>query len=58
MAYDIDPVLTVDEKAKLLPKMLDENWIIFFEHDQKVQAGTLKQEGKHFSLDKEIVISG
>ncbi len=54
MAYDINPVKTVEEKLELLPKVVKENWIIFFEHDQDIQACTVKQDGKHFHLNKVI----
>jgi glyoxylase-like metal-dependent hydrolase (beta-lactamase superfamily II) len=57
MAYDIQPLLTVQEKGKLLPKMVDENWILFFEHDPKLQACTVGQEGKHFKLKEAVTIS-
>ncbi|MBL7013670.1 MAG: MBL fold metallo-hydrolase [Candidatus Marinimicrobia bacterium] len=57
MAYDINPVKTVEEKIALLPKMVNENWILFFEHDQHIQAGTIKQVGKHFQLKDTVNIS-
>lgn len=57
MAYDINPVLTVKEKLDILPKIVHENWIIFFEHDQTTQAGTVMQDGKHFRLNKQIHIN-
>lgn len=33
MGYDLQPLLTVEEKKKILKKAVDENWILFFEHD-------------------------
>jgi len=57
MAYDINPVKTVKEKLELLPKMVEDNWIIFLEHDQNIQACSVKQEGKHFLLNKVISIN-
>ncbi len=56
MAYDIQPVVTVREKKALLPKMVDENWILFFEHDPDIAAGTVRFDGKHFSLGKAVSI--
>ncbi len=38
MAYDIHPVQTVQEKRKILPDIVEEEWIIFFEHDPAFQA--------------------
>ena len=38
MAYDVQPVVTMEEKQKLLQKMEREDWILFFEHDPHIQA--------------------
>ncbi|MFQ6613258.1 MAG: MBL fold metallo-hydrolase [Fidelibacterota bacterium] len=50
MAYDIHPVLTVQEKERILPTVVEENWILFFEHDPEVEAGTVTFDGKHYRL--------
>ena len=57
MAYDVQPVVTMEEKQKLLQKMEREDWILFFEHDPHIQACTVHKEGKHYKLNKEIKIS-
>ena len=57
MAYDVQPVLTMEEKQKLLQKMEREDWILFFEHDPHIQACTVHKNGKHYKLNKEIKIS-
>ncbi len=33
MGYDLQPLVTVDEKKKILKIALEEEWILFFEHD-------------------------
>jgi glyoxylase-like metal-dependent hydrolase (beta-lactamase superfamily II) len=33
MGYDLQPLVTVEEKKIILPKAVDENWILCFEHD-------------------------
>ncbi|MBT3479143.1 MAG: MBL fold metallo-hydrolase [Candidatus Marinimicrobia bacterium] len=58
MAYDILPVLTVQEKQLFLPKAVDENWILFFEHDPVHQACTVHFDGKHYRLKESVTISG
>jgi hypothetical protein len=58
MAYDINPVLTVQEKQKFLPKAVEENWILFFEHDPVHQACTVHLDGKHYRLKESVAISG
>ena len=57
MAYDVQPVVTMEEKQKLLQKMESEDWILFFEHDPHIQACTVHKDGKHYKLNKKIKIS-
>ena len=57
MAYDVQPVVTMEEKQKLLQKMEREDWILFFEHDPHIQACTVHKDGKHYKLNKRIQIS-
>ena len=57
MAYDLNPVQTIKEKRSLLPKMVDENWTIFFEHDPVRQAGKVTIDGKNYRLKESVIIS-
>ena len=57
MAYDVQPVVTMEEKQKLLQKMEREDWILFFEHDPHIQACSVHKDGKHYKLNKKIKIS-
>ena len=57
MAYDINPVKTIKEKQKLLSRMHDEEWVLFFEHDPIMQACTIQLTEKHYSMKKKVVIS-
>lgn len=52
MAYDLQPLVTLAEKKKYLQQALDENWILFFEHDSENAAVTLKQSEKGIVQDK------
>lgn len=54
MAYDNNPLVTIEEKKRLLPKIVEENWILFFEHDPFRAAGTVKQTEKGFTLKEEV----
>jgi glyoxylase-like metal-dependent hydrolase (beta-lactamase superfamily II) len=33
MGYDVRPLQTLEEKEKILPRAVKENWTLFFEHD-------------------------
>ena len=57
MAYDIHPALTVQEKGEILPTIVDEEWIIFFEHDPVHQAATVQFDGKHYRLKDSVLVS-
>jgi len=54
MAYDNNPLTTIEEKKRVLPKVVEENWILFFEHDPYRAAGTVQLTDKGFSLKEEI----
>ena len=57
MAYDIQPVITVKEKEIFLQKMMEENWILFFEHDPNIQACTIAEDRKHYKMKDQVIIS-
>ena len=42
---------------EILPKIVEEGWIVFFEHDPVHQACTVQFNGKHFQLSKSVIIS-
>lgn len=46
MSYDLDPVLAMDEKVRILERAEKEDWILFFEHDAHLPACRLKREGR------------
>ncbi len=54
MGYDIFPVTTMEEKKKLLPRMVDENWILFFEHDVDCEAVILGRDGKKVTIKEKF----
>ncbi|GAB3498950.1 MBL fold metallo-hydrolase [Spirosoma knui] len=43
MSYDVRPLLTMDEKMRLLQQAAAENWILVFEHDPAIEAATVEQ---------------
>lgn len=53
MGYDLQPLLTLNEKKEIYPKAVEENWILFFEHDPEIVAATITRAEKGFYL-KEI----
>lgn len=54
MAYDNFPMSLINEKEKLLSRALEENWILFFEHDPYIAAATIKQGKKNIIIDSPV----
>lgn len=50
MGYDLQPLVTLQEKKNLYPRAIEENWILFFEHDPEVVAATINKNDKGFYL--------
>jgi len=50
MGYDLYPVQTLETKRWVLDRAFEEQWLLVFEHDPKVQMGYVKKdvEGKYF----------
>lgn len=57
MGYDTRPLLTLNEKDKFLKKAVDEEYILFFEHDITNECCTLKQTEKGARLDEAFKFS-
>jgi glyoxylase-like metal-dependent hydrolase (beta-lactamase superfamily II) len=43
MGYDVRPLETLKEKENILTKAVDENWLLFFEHDAVNEVCTLEK---------------
>jgi glyoxylase-like metal-dependent hydrolase (beta-lactamase superfamily II) len=54
MAYDNNPLGSIEEKKRILPKVVEENWILFFEHDPYISAGTVMRDEKGYKLKQEV----
>lgn len=52
MGYDLQPLVTLQEKKSLYPKAIEENWFLFFEHDPEVVAATITKNEKGFFLNE------
>lgn len=51
MAYDLQPMVTMEEKKKILHQALEENWKLFFEHDPEITAATVTQSMHGFGVN-------
>ena len=53
MSYDVRPLVTLQEKAQFLQKAAEDCWILFFEHDPRIECATVEQTERGIRL-KEI----
>jgi len=52
MGYDLQPMITVQEKKKYLQHAADENWFLYFGHDPQFAVSTVKHTEKGIVQDK------
>lgn len=57
MAYDVRPLVSMNEKEKFLREAADKNYVLFFEHDSAVECCTVKQTERGVRLDKAFQLS-
>ena len=58
MAYDLQPVLSMDEKKTMLSRAASEDWILFFEHDPGTEACRVIEKDGRFHAGDAIAIAG
>jgi hypothetical protein len=56
MAYDVRPLVTIEEKKKIFGRAYDEKWILYLEHDPETVAITIKPAEKGFAVDQRVKI--
>lgn len=56
MAYDMFPLTSLNEKESFLKEALDQDYILYFEHDPQTECGTLKQTEKGIRLDQTFTL--
>ncbi|MBD2751459.1 MBL fold metallo-hydrolase [Spirosoma validum] len=57
MSYDMRPLLTMDEKSRVLQQAADENWILVFEHDPITEAATVEMTEKGIRIKEKGKLS-
>ena len=48
MAYDLRPLVTIEEKKRVIPRAAEEQWLLFLEHDPDTEVITVKTGEKGF----------
>jgi len=57
MGYDVRPLDTMKEKTDILNMALDNNWVLYFEHDPHLQACTLQQTEKGIRVGEQVKLA-
>ncbi len=52
MGYDVEPLVTLESKRRLLARAADERWLLVFEHDWEHAWGYAHHDGKSYQLEE------
>ena len=50
MGYDVEPLVTLETKRRILSRAAEEEWLLIFEHDAHTAWGRVAHDGKGFAL--------
>jgi len=50
MGYDVEPLVTLETKRRILKRAVDEDWLVIFEHDASTAWSKIQHDGKTYSL--------
>jgi len=50
MGYDVEPLVTLETKRRILKQAMEENWLVIFEHDAKNAWGRVEHDGRAYRL--------
>jgi glyoxylase-like metal-dependent hydrolase (beta-lactamase superfamily II) len=51
MGYDVEPLVTLETKRRLLARAAEERWLLVFEHDWEVPWGHVTHDGKRYIVE-------
>ena len=54
MGYDLNALLTLDEKTQFLAQAADENWWLIFDHDPETSAVKIQKGKKYYDVVDEV----
>jgi len=53
MGYDVEPLVTLETKRRVLARAAGEGWLVIFEHDATVPWGRVAHDGRAYGLRAE-----
>jgi glyoxylase-like metal-dependent hydrolase (beta-lactamase superfamily II) len=54
MGYDVEPLVTLESKRRLLARARDEQWLVIFEHDAETVWARVAHDGKSFAMNPAV----
>ncbi|HXK81695.1 MAG TPA: MBL fold metallo-hydrolase [Bacteroidales bacterium] len=51
-AYDVQPLIAIEEKQNFLKEAFENEYVIFFQHDAYNECGTIKETQRGYRIDK------
>jgi glyoxylase-like metal-dependent hydrolase (beta-lactamase superfamily II) len=52
MGYDVEPLVTLETKRRILRTAAEERWLLIFEHDASVAWGKVRAAGRGYELEE------
>jgi glyoxylase-like metal-dependent hydrolase (beta-lactamase superfamily II) len=52
MGYDVEPLVSLETKRRLLKRAAEERWLLIFEHDAATAWGRVVHDGKAYGLER------
>jgi len=56
MAFDLNPLLTLNEKREILARAADEGWVLAFQHDREFEACTVRASDGQYEMDEQVTL--
>ena len=50
MGYDVEPLVTLETKRRILARAVQEDWLVVFEHDATTAWSKIQHDGKSYAL--------
>ena len=48
MGYDVEPLVTLETKRRILARALEEDWLVVFEHDANWAWAKIEHDGRAY----------
>jgi glyoxylase-like metal-dependent hydrolase (beta-lactamase superfamily II) len=49
MGYDVEPLVTLETKRRILARAVEEEWLVVFEHDAQTAWTQIEHDGKVYA---------